>query len=101
MDIKRWATNCLVCKREKITRHTKTKFENIPVPQGRFIHIHADLVGPLPLSQEFHYILTVIDRFPRWVGAFPMIDQTATKIGKTLVQDYLSRFGVLEKLFTD
>lgn len=35
-------------------------------PYARFIHMHTDIVGPLPSCQGYSYILTIVDRFLRW-----------------------------------
>lgn len=68
-NINQWAKTCIACQKAKIVRHTKTKSDQIEIPSGRFDHIHIDLVGPLPSSEGFSYILTTIDRFTRWPEA--------------------------------
>ena len=40
----------------------------------RFDHVHVDLVGRLPPSQNHRYLFTVVDRFTRWAGAIPLDD---------------------------
>ena len=44
-DVRRWARSC---------------------PQCKLSEVHLDIVGPLPSSQGFTYLLTCIDRFTRW-----------------------------------
>ena len=44
----------------------KAEFSAIPVPTPRFSHVHMDIMGPLPSSQGFNYLLTMIDRTTRW-----------------------------------
>ena len=44
-DVSKWARQCLACQRAKIHRHTKPRLEKLPVPEGRFRHVHVDLVG--------------------------------------------------------
>ena len=75
-DISKWARQCLECQRAKIHRHTRPQLEKLPVLEGRFHHIHVDLVGPLPPSDGHTYLLTVVDRFSRWPEAFPSARST-------------------------
>ena len=67
-DMKRqvtaWTRECLHCQSSKITRHTISPHQAISTP-SRFHTVHVDLVGPLPSSRGFQYLLTMVDRFIR------------------------------------
>lgn len=52
-DVINWVKLCLPCQRAKIQRHIHNTPERIPVPDNRFQHVHLDIVGPLPISQDF------------------------------------------------
>ena len=71
-DVRDWATTCLECQRAKVHRHTKAPLELFPVPERRFDHVNVDLVGPLPSSHGFTYLLTMVDRTTRWPEAVPL-----------------------------
>jgi len=73
-DIAEWCRACLECQKNKVHRHTKSDIGNYPLPSCRFSHVNVDVVGPLPTSSGFSYVLTCVDRFSRWPEAFPMVD---------------------------
>ena len=73
-DIRQWTRSCLSCQRAKVTTHMRAPVEPLPMPSSRFESLHVDLVGPLPLSQGFSYLLTVVDWFTRWPEAIPVVD---------------------------
>lgn len=100
-DLNSWAHSCLECQKQKVQRHTKTPVQSIPIPPGRFKHIHMDIVGPLPPSKGYRYVLTLVDRFSRWPEAFPMADMNTITIAGVLVSQYIARFGVPEMITTD
>jgi Integrase zinc binding domain len=61
-----WARECVACQRSNVVRHVHLAPERIPMPAGRFAHVHVDIVGPLPVSQGFTHMLTMIDRSTCW-----------------------------------
>jgi cleavage and polyadenylation specificity factor subunit 1 len=51
-DITAWCKDCVGCARAKLHVHYKAAVEKIEVPAHRFMHVHVDLVGPLPVAVD-------------------------------------------------
>lgn len=58
------------------------------VPSARFEHVHLDIVGLVPVSQEFKYILTCIDRFSHWPEATLLLEIDSKTVASTEKTDY-------------
>ena len=100
-DIRRWAKTCMKCQRSKIHWHTVTSLSTFATPDARFDMVHIDIVGPLPPSIGFRYILTCIDRFTRWPEAIPITEITAETVARAFVGNWTACFGVAWTLSTD
>ena len=70
----------------------------IPVPTKRFSYVHINIVGPLPSSQGFSYLLTMIDRRTCWLEVASI---SAESCVQTFLFTWVSRFGVPAVLTSD
>ena len=100
-DVRQWTRACLQCQRVKVTRHTRSPLGKFPDPAARFHHVHVDLVGPLPPSQGYVYLLTCVDRFTRWPQAIPMPRPTSEEAAKAFLTGWVSQFGCPAMVTTD
>ena len=100
-DAKEWARTCLACQRAKIYRHTESGIGSFQQPKRRFSHIHVDVVGPLPISEGYRYLFTIIDRSTRWPEAVPMKDTTTDSCVSALLSQWIARFGVPDEITSD
>nr|VZH92197.1 unnamed protein product [Spirometra erinaceieuropaei] len=100
-DVKAWARSCLSCQRNKVQRHNKSPSGTFPSPDARFSHVHLDVVGPLPPSNGFTYLLTCVDRYTRWAEAIPLPNVQAETIVKAFVSRWVAMFGAPSTVTTD
>ena len=100
-DVKRWARECVQCQRAKVHRHTRPPLKPIPTPTTRFHTVHTDIVGPLPESKGYRYLLTVIDRTTRWATAIPMKEITAEATTEAFLMGWVASFGAPKIIITD
>lgn len=101
VDITHWARCCIQCQKSKVHRHTKSTYGNFEPPKGRFEKVHIDIVGPLPPSNGYTYLLTLVDRFSRWTEAIPLRNILAETVTNAFIRNWVSRFGVPIELTTD
>jgi hypothetical protein len=94
-----WA--CLHCQRSKVHKHVHLQPEQIEIPRRRFAHVHVDLVGPLPRSAGFSYLLTVLDRTTRWPEAIPLAAVTAADCAAGFFHGWVQRFGLPATITSD
>ena len=66
-----------------------------------FLQVALDIVGPLPESDGFKYILLIGDQFSKWYEAVPMQNQEATTLAKCFVDCWVLRFGCPANLHSD
>lgn len=59
-DINHFVKYCISCQRSKVLRHTIAPIGEFGFPKSRFSHVHVDIVGPLPPSNGFRYMLTMV-----------------------------------------
>ncbi|KHJ40424.1 integrase core domain protein, partial [Trichuris suis] len=100
-DVARWTASCIPCQRSKVHRHTRSPPVEFPLPGTRFEHVHLDIVGPLPPSENKQYLLTAVDRFSRWPEAWPVAEISAKTIARTFLEGWISRFGIPSRITTD
>jgi len=101
-DVKTWCAACAACARAKVTVQPISPVESIPIPKGRFSHVHVDIVGPLPTTTAgFSYLFTMVDRATRWPEAVPLKGISARECADAFTAHWVARFGVPETLTSD
>ena len=100
-DIRYWTRTCTACQRAKVSQHVVAPLTPLPMPDKRFDSLHVDIVGPLPASQGFTYLLTIVDRLTRWPEAIPLSDISALTCARAFLYHWVSRYGVPTTLTSD
>lgn len=59
------------------------------------------LIGPLPMSSNYKYCLTFIDRYTRWPEVIPLPDMTAKIVTKVFALECIARYGYPKKVGTN
>ena len=97
-DCLAFVRSCQRCQTSKVTRHVHSPLTRRPLPDDTFLSLHLDLVGPLPESEGKTYLLTIIDRYTRWLEAVPLSSATAADCAAALLRHWVSRFGTPQDL---
>ena len=62
-DCKLWTNTCISWQKSTVPRHVHSLLGSFLQPTEKFLHIHVNLIGPLPIIDSYKYCLTIIDRF--------------------------------------
>ena len=89
-----WSKHSEKCQKAKVWRHTKSPIGQI-LTTARFQTVHIDLVGPVPPSHGFRYLLTMVDRFTRWTDVVAIADITTETVNRESMHECISRFCVV------
>ena len=81
--------------------HEFTVFGKFTEPIERFVHIHIDIVGPLPYSDGFKYLLTSVHRFTHWPKAISLVDIRTEMVADAFFSGWIARFGTPATFTTD
>ena len=101
-DIKDFVAGCEKCNTIKTTKHLRPPPSTLPPPARRFTTCHIDIVGPLPTTNtRKRYILTMIDRFSRWLEAVPISNINSDTVTEMFVHHWVARFGIPANLVAD
>ena len=100
-DVSFWCRNCVQCQRARVTRHNYEPVQKYPPPSQKFRQLNVDIAGPLPNSNDYTYILVLVDTLSRWPVAVPMKDSRTQTLINALMHNWISLYGVPETITGD
>ena len=102
-SVSNFVKNCKECQLNKVIRHNKEYLQTTDTPSTSFEILEADLIGPLPFSDERgnRYALTVQCNLTKFIDAVPIPDKGAITVARALVEQIFCRYGVCKTLRTD
>ena len=93
-EITRYVQTCHNCQSNKPSKNRPPHYGHFEVPDQRFTHVHLDVVGPLPQSEGYKYLLTAVDRTTRLFFAWPITEPSAKECSQQFLLHYISLFGI-------
>ena len=99
-DVKKFVKCCNPCNKVKPAPKLVNTGE-FKVPDKRFSHIMVDIVGPLPDSYGYKYLLTSICRTTRYLRALPIKEATSEAAASAFLHGWLNIFGVPSAVSSD
>uniref|UniRef100_A0A8C7WRV6 Integrase catalytic domain-containing protein n=1 Tax=Oryzias sinensis TaxID=183150 RepID=A0A8C7WRV6_9TELE len=102
-DVKEYVAACSTCARSKTSnRPPSGLLHPLSTPSRPWSHIAVDFVTGLPVSQGNTVILTVIDRFSKFVHFIPLPQlPTATETADALVHNVFRHHGLPLDIVSD
>ena len=101
-DVTDYCNGCKACQVSK-ARREKCKGKIIPIMASRpFEKISMDLVGPLPFTRKGNrYLLTIMDRFTRFVSATPLSVITTKSVAEAILTRWIWVHGPPVEILSD
>ena len=93
-QVRQWTRECVDYQHSKVVRHTQPPAQQILMPSARFEHIHVDVVGPMPSSQGYTHLFTIVDKFSRWPEVIPIANTPAGALCMALLHGWVARHGL-------
>ena len=100
--VKSYVDSCDVCQKIKRSYLPKVPLHPLPIETECFSRVHMDILGPLPeATDKSKYILLVVDSLSKWPEAFPIPNQEAVTIARTLYREIFTRYGAIKSIVSD
>lgn len=99
--VRKYIQHCIVClSHKKIARQPHQPIESWSKPDTPFETVHSDVLGPLPDSNGYKFIIIIVDAFTKFSFLFPIYRQDASEL-KRVFEMAISYFGVPKLIVVD
>lgn len=100
-DVAKFCRDCARCSIVNARAASKAKMKTF-YASDPFETVAMDIVGPFSLAPTGHrYLLTMMDRFTRYVAAFPLRRIRAWDIVRVVVDEWILRYGIPKRFLSD
>ena len=99
--IAEYVKTCQPCLKAKSKRTIKPEVKPVPIVAPRFHDLVLDIVGPLPTSNSYRYLLTMVDKTSRYVQAMPLTSASSAQCAKAFLDGWVSIFGIPSRASSD
>ena len=99
-DIVTYCHQCQVCCFKKSGSSRKAPLLPIPVKEP-FENVFMDVIGPMPMSDQYSYLIVFVCALTKWVEARPLRSADAKDAAKALFEEVFTRHGSVKNLITD
>ena len=102
-DIETFCMSCGVCATSKDTdSKPRDLLHSLPIPDRPWQSIGMDFLGPLPKSNNFDYLLVIIDRLTSQVHLVPITTTiTAKGVVWIVLKEVMRLHGIPESIVSD
>ena len=102
-DIEAFCMSCGACAASKDTNSKpRGLLHNLPIPDRPWQSISMDFLGPLPKSNNFDYLLVIIDRLTSQVHLVPTTTTvTAKGVAWIVLKEVVRLHGIPESIVSD
>jgi hypothetical protein len=66
-----------------------------------FHTVHLDLLGPLPISNNYQYLAVLIDDYSKYCVAFPLVKKSADHVASKMYNEVILKHGSFRVLRSD
>lgn len=100
-DITEHIESCIACQKAKRSFHAwKAPLTPMPITDT-FHRWHMDILELTTTSENYKYVLLVVDSFSRWCEAIPLKSQEASVVAEALFAEVICRYGAPLILVSD